>query len=133
VRFTVWKEWRQRRERLAEQESWPRLSVRVGAGTFAEDEGQVTITVVLNNDGSTNLHGVVADALIDGEAVAKSAAVDVPSGGTKTVDIHVPKQYVVDVRGEDPVYTGKFSLRATDLSGTTGMFEGHPEKETERQ
>jgi hypothetical protein len=126
VRFTVWKKWRQRRERVAEQESKPRLSVHVGGGTFAGDEGQVTITVVLNNDGSTNLHGVVADALIDGEAVAKSAPVDVPSGGTKTVDIHVPKQYVVDPRGENPVYTGKFSLRATDLSGTTGRFEEHP-------
>jgi archaellum component FlaF (FlaF/FlaG flagellin family) len=95
--------------------------VRVGEG-FAGDEHQVTIYVVLNNDGSTNLHGVVADVLIDGEAVASSAPVDVPSGGTKTVDIHVPRQYVVDVRGERPVYTGEFSLRATDLSGTTAFF-----------
>ena len=49
----------------------PRLSVRVGEG-FAGDEHQVTIYVVLNNDGSTNLHGVVTDALIDGKAVASS-------------------------------------------------------------
>jgi hypothetical protein len=107
VRFvTGWKEWRQRREA-----SEPRLTVHVGG--FAGEERQVTITVVLNNDGSTNLHGVVADALIDGKAVAKSEPVDVPSGGTKTVDIHVPRQYVVDLRGDNPIYTGEFSLRAT--------------------
>jgi len=82
----------------------------------------VTITAVLNNDGSTNLHGVVAEALIDGQPVASSTPVDVPSGGTKTVDIHVPRQFVADLRGERPVYTGEFSLRATDLSGTTAFF-----------
>jgi hypothetical protein len=124
VRFvTGWKEWRQRRQALAaERGTEPRLTVRVG-GAFAGEERQVTITVVLNNDGSTNLHGVVADALIDGKAVAKSAPVDVPSGGTKTVDIHLSSQYVVDLRGDNPVYTGEFALQATDLSGTTGRFE----------
>jgi hypothetical protein len=118
----IWKLRMQRQGReVAEKQSKPRLSVRVGEG-FAGDEHQVTIYVVLNNDGSTNLHGVVTDALIDGKAVASSDPVDVPSGGTKTVDIHVARRYVVSLQGEQPVYTGEFSLRATDLSGTTGFF-----------
>jgi hypothetical protein len=115
----IWKVRMQRQDRNVDEK--PRLSVHVGEG-FAGDEHQVTIYAVLNNDGSTNLHGVVADVLIDGEAVASSDPVDVPSGGTKTVDIHVARRYVVSLQGERPVYTGKLSLRATDLSGTTGFF-----------
>jgi hypothetical protein len=113
----IWK-LRMQRQDVAEK---PRLSVRVGEG-FAGDEQQVTIYAVFNNDGSTNLYGVVAAVLIDGEAVASSAPVDLPSGGTKTVDIQVARRYVVSLQGERPVYTGEFSLRATDLSGTTGFF-----------
>lgn len=101
-----------------ERETTPRLSVRLGGG-FQGDEHRVTIHAVVGNDGGTTARGVVVDALIDGHAVASSAPVDVAPGGVETVDIDIPRQYVVHLHGERPIYTGEFSLRATGKNGAT--------------
>jgi hypothetical protein len=91
--------------------------VRLGGG-FDGNERRVTIHAVLGNDGGSTARGVAIDALIDGEAVASSAPVDVAPGRTERVDIDVPRQFVVHLSGERPTYTGEFSLRAVQPPAT---------------
>jgi hypothetical protein len=99
------------------------LSVRLGGG-FDGNAQRVTVHAVIDNDGGTIERGVVVDALIDGEPVASSPPVDVPSEGTQTADIDVPRRFVVSLQGQHPVYAGEFSLRATSRSGTMATFDG---------
>jgi hypothetical protein len=97
------------------------LTVRLGGG-FDGNEQRVMIHAVIDNDGDRIERGVVVEALIDGEPVAGSRRVDVPAEDTRTVDIDMPRRFVVNLAGEHPVYTGEFSLRARSRSGSTATF-----------
>jgi hypothetical protein len=97
------------------------LSVRVGGG-FDGNEQRVRINAVIDNDGERIERGIVVEALIDGEPIASSAPVDVTAEGSQTVDIDVPRRYIVNLAGEHPVYTGEFRLRARSRSGTSATF-----------
>jgi hypothetical protein len=102
---------REEAETRREEDRKPRLSVRLGGG-FDGNERRVTIHAVLANDGGSTARSVVVDALIDGEAVASSAPVDVAPGQTETVDIDVPRQFVIHLSGEGDAHLHRRVLPA---------------------
>jgi hypothetical protein len=96
----------------AEEARQPKLDVREAPG-FSGSQYQVEIYADVVNDGGSIGRGTVVQALIDGQVVATSRPVDVAPGCTERVALAVPRQFVEQLAGERPRYTGEMELRPT--------------------